>query len=88
MCVPCIIIASGCGVGNNAAASFINANEQFAEAFRYMVDNGTLSEADGKLAVEHCGRYDKIAADIDAFTKDTLGLIVTVAKRTPDPRHK
>lgn len=85
MCIPCIIIASGCGIGNNAAESFINANEQFAEAIRYMVDNKTLSQADGALVEAHCVKYDDIAHRLDAFTRETLALALAIAKRTPNP---
>lgn len=85
MCVPCIVIINGCGTGNNAATSFINANEQFAETVQYMVDNGTLSDADGQLVTAHCDKYKLISAQIDAFTKETLALALAVAKRTPNP---
>lgn len=85
MCVPCVIIINGCGTGNNAAESFVNANEQFAEAITYMVDNGTLSEADGRLVTAHCTKYAIIAAQLDAFTAQTLALGDAIARRTPNP---
>lgn len=88
MCVPCIIIASGCGTGNNAATSFINANEQFAEAVRYMVDAGTLSEADGKLVEHHCGKYFDLATEINKMTAETLALTLAIAQRTSNPSSK
>lgn len=86
MCVPCIVIINGCATGNNAANSFINTNEQFAEAVRYMVDNGTLSDADGKLVVDHCQRYVTIARELDEFTAATVTLVQQIAMRTPNPK--
>lgn len=85
MCAPCVIIITGCGLGNNAANSFINANEQFAEAIRYMADARTLSEADSKLVIAHCDKYAHIAVEIEAFTTETLDLATAIAKRTKNP---
>lgn len=85
MCAPCVIIINGCGLGNNAANSFINANEQFAEAIKYMADAGTLSEADSKLVIAHCDGYAHIAREIDDFTAKTLDLTLAIAKRTKNP---
>lgn len=85
ICAPCVIIINGCGIGNNAANSFVNANEQFAEAIQYLADNGTLSAADSGLVIAHCDGYQAIADEIDVFTTKTIALAAAIAKRSKNP---